>query len=425
MAGRRHDDRRQLGEYWLWYRKERDDWCICWYDAGVGTSINTTSRHRRTRRLSTGVGGGQAGKPPREAEDALAAHYLAAQTPAAQPTDEALVENIMAEWLETHAIPNLSDPVRYATSIAHWQTFFEQERRSGLLTGAPVVSEMTTALCDRFVAMRAAAGVGNHTISRDLAALRQPLNWMWKNQRLANAPFIKDVANKSQPRSLVYTVEEVAALLEAAWARPTRQHIHLFTLIMLSTNGRAEAVLGLNADQIEDGNIRFNPPGRQQTKKRRSIVRIAPSLAPWLEGRTGRVIQWSKPHLDRTTGKTTYTTHPVESIKKAFHACVLDAGIGQTKQTSLKRPASGPGADEPRRAPVRTGSPNTLRHTCSTEMHRRGVPEAQIETAAGHSGETVNKRNYMHLRPEYLAQFVDGVEEYWAEMDRHTRVHRR
>lgn len=43
------------------------------------------------------------------------------------------------------------------------------------------------------------------------------------------------------------------------------------------------------------------------------------------------------------------------------------------------------------------GSPNTLRHTLSTEMHMRDVPKAQIDTAAGHAGEGTNKKHYRHL----------------------------
>ena len=74
---------------------------------------------------------------------------------------------------------------------------------------------------------------------------------------------------------------------------------------------------------------------------------------------------------------------------------------------------------------VGLGSPNTLRHTTSTEMHRRGVPEAQIETAAGHRGDGTNKRHYRHLRPEYLTQFIDGLESFWADVGKLTQAHLR
>ena len=59
---------------------------------------------------------------------------------------------------------------------------------------------------------------------------------------------VPDVREKSEPRDLVYTVEQVAALLEAAWACEQRRHIHMFIMIMLSTNARVEAVLELDKE---------------------------------------------------------------------------------------------------------------------------------------------------------------------------------
>lgn len=83
------------------------------------------------------------------------------------------------------------------------------------------------------------------------------------------------------------------------------------------------------------------------------------------------------------------------------------------------------GETEPRPKLRGRGTPNTLRHTIITEMHARGVPEAQIEAAAGHIGEGTNKRNYRHLRPDYLAELIEAVEDYWSEMKRYTTVHLR
>src|SRR3546814_10173427 len=70
------------------------------------------------------------------------------------------------------------------------------------------------------------------------------------------------------------------------------------------------------------------------------------------------------------------------------------------------------------------GSPNTLRHTLHTYLQTVGVPQAQIDAAAGHSSERGSGRNYTHLRPEYLKDFIEAVEAYWREMDRLTKVHR-
>ncbi|WP_242152707.1 tyrosine-type recombinase/integrase [Sphingomonas sp. BAUL-RG-20F-R05-02] len=230
---------------------------------------------------------------------------------------------------------------------------------------------------------------------------------------------------------LVYTVEQVAALLDAAWACEQRHHIHMFVMVMLSTNARVEAVLELDKDtQVRDGRIYFNAPGRQQTKKRRSIVPVCPTLAPWLETHRGRAIQWRKPCTDPVTGAQGFNLVPVDSIKTAFEKTLIAARpCGQaTDKTGAPLwlpPRRKLGETAPRPKLVGLGSPNTLRHTASTEMHRRGVPEAQIETAAGHRGLGTNQKHYRHLRPEYLGDFIDGVESFWADVGRHTDAHLR
>lgn len=248
---------------------------------------------------------------------------------------------------------------------------------------------------------------------------------------IASAPFVPDVKHKGEPRDLVYSVDQIAALLEAACALEERHHIHMFAMIMLSTNARVEAVLELDKDvQVQDGRIYFNAPGRQQTKKRRSIVPVCPTLKPWLETHPGRAIQWKKRHIDRSTGDPWFELLPTESIKTVFEKTLVAAGICQhaadATGTEVWLPPRGRlGETLPRPKLVGLGSPNTLRHTTSTEMHRRGVPEAQIETAAGHRGDSTNKKHYRHLRPEYLNDFIDGVESFWSDVGKLTKAHLR
>lgn len=335
----------------------------------------------------------------------------------------------MADWLIEHANAKLADPTRYANGIAHWQAFFRQERQAGRLTGAPTVADINAALVRRFHDYRFAHGVSPATVCRDTAALRQPLNWAWKDNRIPSAPFVPDPAEKAPPKDLVYSPEQVAALLDAARALEERHHVHLFAMILLSTHGRAEAILELEAAQVQGGLIYFNAPGRRQTKKRRSIVPIAPTLAPWLEDVSGRVIQWQRRRLDEN-GDTVFDRFPTDSIKKAFGKCLIAAGIVEQKIGDDGEPAWLPprkklGEIAPRPHLVGLGSPNTLRHTISTEMHMRGVPEAQIDTAAGHSGDSTNKRHYRHLRPDYLKDFIAGVEDYWSEVGKFTSAHLR
>jgi integrase len=415
----------QIGAYWLEYRAERDDWSICWYDAAA----------RTRRRRKTGIGRGADDGPPEAAREALARHYLEASKPAApQPKAAAMVPELMAIWLRDH-VSTKEDPARYAISVQHWLRFFDRQRKLGHVINGVTVADVNNAFVDRFITFRKAEGVGGHTISRDLAALRGSLNYAWREELIEAAPFVKEVAakDKARPRDLVYTMAEVASLLEALWSRPERRHAFIYSMIALSTCGRSEAILDLHDHQLDRGLIFFLDPDRDQTSKRRSIVPIAPTLAPWLDGAIGKVIKYRAPIAETKwvdPNQPEYFERDCYDVGKAFEGALIEAGICQPVVNADGSPKMHP----PRRKLGETverpvlkgkGTPNTLRHTIITEMHRRGVAEAQIDAASGHAGEGTNKRNYRHLRPDYLAELIAAVEDYWQEMRQFTTVHLR
>lgn len=419
------DARVQLGPYWLEYRAERDDWSICWYDPAA----------RTRRRRKTGVGGGGRDEPPEAAQKALADFYLEASKPAEpQPKAAAIVSELMARWLAEEAATN-ADPARDAISIKHWLRFFERECGLGRIIGGVTVADVNKALVDRFIRFRKAEGVGGHTISRDLSALRATLTWSWREELIESAPFVRDVdpKDKAKPRELIYSMEQLAALLEVAWGRPERRHVFLYSLIALSTCGRSEAILDLHDHQLDRGLIYFLDPDRDQTSKRRSIVPIASTLAPWLEGIKGKVIKyraelaherWADPNVPEFFERDCY------DLGNAFDACLIEAGLSRPVLDATGAPVMSPprrklGEAEPHPKLRGLGTPNTLRHTIITEMHRRGVDERQIDMAAGHAPIGTGKRNYMHLRPDYLAELIAAVEDFWRDMRRYTTVHLR
>lgn len=433
MAGRGKDNsnatRLRLGRFWLWYRRDRDDWAICWLDG------------RTTRRKSLGIGGGTPDAPPEAAQIALAEHFNArpVDPDKAPPPEDVLVDDITRRWLAEH-VTTLDAPDRYATSVLIWEEFYDRLRRDGEMPDPYTVAQVRPSLVRKFIRYRQEQGMSAPTISRDLKALRSPINWAVTEHLLSAAPKIPDVKGKAKRRELEYSPEQIAAILDRAAATPERAHILLYMMIFLSTNGRSEAILDLVAEtQIRKGLIFFNAPGREQTRKFRSIVPIAPTLAPWFEGVTGKVIRYRAltSEATRAAGGPDYFEKPVADLGKSFAACVIEAGILRPDLELCRQavdaegmpimlpPRRKLGETEMRPKMVAVGTPNTLRHSIHTYLAARGVPKAQIDTAAGHATDAGTGDRYNHLRPAYLTDFIEGVESFWAEVGAFTTAHLR
>ena len=331
----------------------------------------------------------------------------------------------MADWLDEIEETNF-DPGRAAICVAHWLKFFARERAAGRIVNGPLVSHIDRQLCRRYQNWRFAqpgrkgANISGATISRELAALRAALNLAEHDKKILRAPFVPDVplSHRSVPKDLIYTFEEVAKLIDAAARLPERRHVLHFIIIMLSTHGRGEAVLELDADkQVANGCINFLAAGAIQTKKRRSIVRMAPTLQAWMAQLTGNAIEYRT--IKWKDGEALLITRPTASIKTAFEACLVEAGLCDPVVKSVKTKSG------EREVTVMKGrgGPNTLRHTIATFLHIFGISESQIDVAAGHAPIGTNKKNYRHLRPEYLTEFCQGIERFWAEVGNFTEVH--
>lgn len=355
--------RHRLGRYWLWWRADRGDWAICWLEG------------RTVRRRSTGIKDGGGADPPVAALEALAAYHAAATATEVAP--EAGLASILLAWLAGPASRTARAPA-YGYAVRRILPWLEA---AGLSQSTPAA--LTPRTVERYIRQQLATGLSPETVRGDLAAIRAATRWAWKEGHTPAAPYIADVPARDRrgPRTRTFTPAEVAAILNEAARRPDTHHVGIFALAMLATLSRVEAVLACNLDTQYDaaaGLIDMNEPGRPPTSKGRAVMRVCPTLARALEGRSGPLIR---------------------------HQGAAVASIRTGWRHVLKRAA------------VPYAPPNTLRHTAQTEMHRAGVPEAQIETAAGHAGRTTGTRNYRHLRPEYLLELIQGLEGYFAALE--------
>jgi integrase len=396
---RRSNQRHQCGKFWLWQRPDNGCWCICWLERhSAGRGI--------TRRKVTAFRSHVGASAPQEAIDALAAHHLDfGKTISRQSTAEALVEDLMADWVRYH-LPTLQAADRYLISVNHWTNFFDAERKAGRLPDAITVSHLTPHLQARFRDWRFKAGVGGHTVSRDLAALRGALSSAWKNQSIEHPPFIADVPThlKAPARDRVLTLEEVAAIMDACANRDDREHILRFIVIELGTAGRPEAVLELASDNIDfkRGLIDPRQPDRVHPRKRRAIVPIANAVLPWVSGIRGKIITYRVPIAarNRTPDGPTHYVRQTRCIKTAWKAICQEAGvIGAT--------------------------PKTLRHTMLTWLAEKGVPKEQRMTLAGHAAQDTTAKNYEHLSPQYLRAAIAEIDIYFDALAKLTTAHLR
>ena len=305
------------------------------------------------------------------------------------------VESLISEWLKFH-VSLLAASDRYHYSVGHLSTFFNDERRVGRLGDKVMVRDLTPELQARFREWRSASGVGGHTVSRDLAALRGALTWAWKHQRIPKPPpFISDVPYyaRGQPRDRVLSQKEVAAIIDACAGRSDREHVIRFIVIELGTAGRPQAVLELEHTNIDLERNLIDPkqPGRTYARKRRAIVPMAKAVRPWVVGTEGKLIKYRVPVAGGEGDEPEFFEKETKSIKTAWNAACKDAG-------------------------VEGATPKTLRHTMLTWLAERGVPYEQRQVLAGHSARGTTARHYEHLSPSYLKTAVEEVDAYFVEL---------
>jgi integrase len=222
--------------------------------------------------------------------------------------------------------------------------------------------------CRDYAALRVRQGASLGTAKIELEYLRACLNLRYgRGNNHVWTP------QASAPRDRFLTREEVDTLL----AHVSTPHVRLFIVLAITTGARMGAILELRWDDVDfkHGVINFNPPGREQTNKRRPVVpmtdRARESLEEAVRGAlTDYVVEWD--------GK------PLRSIKKAIRMASVRSGIAC--------------------------SPHVFRHTAGVWMAQADVPMQKIAQFLGHTSTRVTERTYARYSPSFMKDAAAALE---------------
>jgi integrase len=223
--------------------------------------------------------------------------------------------------------------------------------------------------------------VKSGTLRKELTIMRAVFNFMAKRVEPKELRVdIRDLAfvelpPAGAPRDRVFSDDEIAKIRRlikppSPPAKMTRLQIYLHLLI--ETGARSTAVRELEWSQVdlENGFIRLNPFGRQQTNKRRPIVPISDELAPILKR--------------------------AKEESSSAYVCITNGDLRKTFERFMKRHQ------------FKGTSAHTFRHTFATRLAQAGVSLVEISQLLGDQLTTVEK-NYLHLQPSFLRRAINSL----------------
>jgi integrase len=222
--------------------------------------------------------------------------------------------------------------------------------------------------CRAYTARRRREGKSDSTIRTELELLRAILRWHYGN----DAPQIV-APPPAKPRDRYLTKEDRERLL-ASMETP---HVKLFTIIAFTTGARMGAILDLTWDRVDfrARTIDFNPAGRNQTKKRRTVVPINERAFDALkEARAGALTD----HVIEYGGK------PVKSVKKAIAAAARRAGV--------------------------ECSAHDFRRSAARWMAEADVSMERIAQYLGHTSTRVTFATYARFSPRFMADAAQALD---------------
>jgi integrase len=319
-------------------------------------------KSRQTRRKTTGT------EDYTAATKLLAEHYLLAEKLEQESPAEVPLMSILRRYYEEHARHLPSAPqVQYSLKAlaSHIESMSIDDFR------VPAQHRIFKALV--------AEGKSKSYVSRIFSVAKAALRRAYARDEVERIPAFMPLP-KAGSRERVLTFREAVALFAAVRSESMARYL----VLAFSTGARPGALLELQVDQLDIGSrlIHLNPKGREQNKKRRPTLPMPDVMAEmhW-PMQSGSVINHGGRSYSRTGWRST------------FRMVARRAGLSGV-------------------------SPYTIRHTVCTELHRRGVPPAEVAALMGHSAVSAfgTTGNYIHFQPTYLKSAVTTIDNYLREI---------
>jgi len=319
-------------------------WYICW-----------TGPDGRPHRTSTRL------RDRTEAEKSLARHVLAHDRPAEQDPRQLTVEAVLARYWHIHGRTRFAkDTIKTVIGLVADEL--------PLLAVAELGVRRQEELRDKLVA----GGRSLSTVRRYFTVIWTALEWAVKRHELREYPsrirFELPPAVGARP----LTVDEMGAVLEAAVEERERR----WALLYIATLARPGSLLELDWERIDfqANTIDLRVPERRETKKRRAVVPMAPTLAAWLAPQVG-------------TG----------AVIRCYGKRMADF---RSMWARLRERAGLPAGTEA----------YGVRKGVATWLRRQGISDWDIKGLLGHKATSGVTDVYATYRPEDMQQAVAAIE---------------
>lgn len=305
-----------------------------------------------------------------------------------QDMDTAKVAPLLVQYWNERGSKKLR-PAQIASSIRQFIGFLMQDQ----IGPAATLAQLTPETFRRFQAWRMgphsysviwqgerfdhqSKGVNGESVQRNFDDLSAAFRHHEREGRIPLCPRVPRVEQKdrSEPRDLHLTYEQLGAMIGYARALPDKTLLR-YILLMMATCARSEvAALFDPAEQYnpETGLIDLHPKGRLRTYKRNAFVPAIDALKPVLA-------EWAA-----------NKAKPSKSRKTAWRTMRRTLGLPDAVL------------------------PTTIRHTVATRLRNdRNVPTHVIDEFMGHVELDATTKRYAKLDPEYLAEIKPGLAIIW------------